>query len=389
MLVGAGLGPEPYDHPDSWSQYLQRHAETLWQCDFASKRKWTISGKIDVYFLVFIHLGSRRIWISPSTENPTGDWTSQQARNFQMHVDDKGLKCERLCRDNDTKYVDQFDAVFKSSGCKVKRITPLSPNLQAHVERVIQTIKHEVLNAFCIVSNRHMDYILRTAMRWYNERRGHSARDNLPPVRISDPTIVTTDTMSKIVCDLELGGHLKSYRRVASQALALILIQQKRFSDSWKCLTIASTGATSLTDSIALGADRIKLWLLLEAESGKLAGPLLEHLVQLVTTQPESLTKDQIATIGFLGEAIGMLDASAEMSCVSKKSLDHSKSMLEQLRSKTATTEFLKSWQIGNVRAVTLTNTLPKVKSIIRPSHFQLIDYQWESTRLSKNLKEL
>ena len=49
----------------------------------------------------------------------------------------------------------------------------MSPNLQAHVEHVIQTIKHEVLNAFCNVSNRHMDYILRTAQDWYNHRRGH------------------------------------------------------------------------------------------------------------------------------------------------------------------------------------------------------------------------
>ena len=215
VLVGAGLGPEPHDHPDTWSEFLKRHAETLWQCDFASKRKWTIAGMIDVYFLVFIHLGSRRIWISPCTDNPTGDWTSQQARNFQMHIDDNELKCGILCRDNDAKYVDNFDAVFNSSGCRVKRITPMSPNLQAHLERVIQTLKHEVLNAFCIVSNRHMDHILRTAMHWYNERRGHSARDHLPPVRNSDPPLLVAFPKGNIVCDSELGGHLKSYRRVA------------------------------------------------------------------------------------------------------------------------------------------------------------------------------
>ena len=148
-------------------------------------------------------------------ESLTGEWTNQQARNFQMHNDDKGLKCEILCRGNDTKYVDNFDAVFKAVDCQVKRITPLSPNLQAHVERVIQTIKHEVLNAFCIVSNRHMDHILRTAQDWYNHRRGHSARDHLPPVRDSDPALLVAIPEGKIVCDLELGGHLKSYRRVA------------------------------------------------------------------------------------------------------------------------------------------------------------------------------
>ncbi len=158
-LVDAGLGPQPGDHPDTWHKFLKRHAETLWQCDFACKKKWTVKGLIDVYFMVFIHLGSRQIWVSPSTENPTGDWTSQQGRNFQMHIDDHDLKCTILMRDRDRKYTDSFDSVFKSSTCEIKLTPARSPNLQAHVERVIQTIKHEVLNAFCIVSNQHLDKI--------------------------------------------------------------------------------------------------------------------------------------------------------------------------------------------------------------------------------------
>jgi hypothetical protein len=52
-------------------------------------------------------------------------------------------------------------------------------------------------------------------MDWYNRRRGHSARDNLPPVRDDDPPILTAFPVGEIVCDSELGGHLKSYRRVA------------------------------------------------------------------------------------------------------------------------------------------------------------------------------
>jgi putative transposase len=62
----------------------------------------------------------------------------------------------------------------------------MSPNLQTHVERVIQTIMHEVLNAFCVVSNAHLDDLLRVSQDWYNHRRGHSARDHLPPVRDSE-----------------------------------------------------------------------------------------------------------------------------------------------------------------------------------------------------------
>ena len=64
VLVDAGLGPEPHDTPDTWSEFLKRHADTMWQCDFACKRKWTIKGMVDLYFLVFIHIGTRRIWES-------------------------------------------------------------------------------------------------------------------------------------------------------------------------------------------------------------------------------------------------------------------------------------------------------------------------------------
>ena len=64
--------------------------------------------------LVFIHIETRRIWVSPGTANPSGQWTTQQARNFQMHLQDERLPCEILQRDQDKKYVDSFDEVFRS-----------------------------------------------------------------------------------------------------------------------------------------------------------------------------------------------------------------------------------------------------------------------------------
>ncbi len=57
-----------------------------WQCDFACKRKWTIKGMVDLYLLVFIHKGTRRIWVSPLTANPTGEWMTQQAGPQLRHV---------------------------------------------------------------------------------------------------------------------------------------------------------------------------------------------------------------------------------------------------------------------------------------------------------------
>lgn len=215
VLLDAGLLPEPNDHRDTWSEFLRRHAATLWQCDFSSKRMWTIKGMVDLYFLVFIHVESRRIWVSSCTANPTGDWTTQQARNFDMFIQEEHLPCTIVQRDRDSKYVKAFDDVFTGSGRTVKLTPARSPNLQAFVERVIQTLKHEVLNGFCVVSERHLHHILRVGADWYNRRRGHTGRHHLPPIRDGDQPPTVELCKQKLVCHTELGGHLKSYRPAA------------------------------------------------------------------------------------------------------------------------------------------------------------------------------
>jgi putative transposase len=87
----AGLGPERHDHPDTGSDYLKRRAPSLWQFDFACKKKWTVRGLVDVHFLVFIHLESRRIWLSPYTENSTGHWIAKQAHNLAIYIEEEKL----------------------------------------------------------------------------------------------------------------------------------------------------------------------------------------------------------------------------------------------------------------------------------------------------------
>ena len=70
-----------------------------------------------------------------------------------------GLTPEYVMRDNDAKYTAQYIEVLKSSAAIVKRNTPLSPNLRAHVGRFIQTLKFECLNRFIIVAEKHFDYV--------------------------------------------------------------------------------------------------------------------------------------------------------------------------------------------------------------------------------------
>ncbi len=98
----------------------------------------------------------------------------------------------------------------------MKRNTPLSPNLRAHGERFIQTLKFKCLNKFVIVAEKHLDHICRVWSRHYNEERPHSSRDHLPPDFIAPPEEATCIRVDDIVCTSKLGGVINTCSRRAA-----------------------------------------------------------------------------------------------------------------------------------------------------------------------------
>jgi len=216
ILKENDLDPSPERKRGTWDEFLRTHAETLWQCDFVSKPMWTPKGLVDLYLLVFLHVSSRRVWISPCTSAPDSAWVSQQARNFLQHADDVVLPAKIILRDNDTKFTQQFDEVLRGGGATIKRNTPLSPNLRAHVERCIQTMKVELLDKFVIVAERHLNYVCQVWSRHYNDERPHSARSHLPPGWDEPAQPTGTIRPGDVVCESRLGGLINSYSRRAA-----------------------------------------------------------------------------------------------------------------------------------------------------------------------------
>ena len=78
--------------------------------------------------------------------------------------------------------------------------------------RCLKTVAEDV---FCMVSNSHLDYLLNVTQGWYNHRKGHSARDHLPPIRESNSPPTIDFSKQKLAYVEELGGHQKSYRDAA------------------------------------------------------------------------------------------------------------------------------------------------------------------------------
>ena len=86
ILKAHGFDPGPQRGVGTWDEFLKLHAATLWQSDFFSKKILTIKGFRDAFVLVFLHVETRRVFVTPATQHPNQAWMEQQAQAFVEHV---------------------------------------------------------------------------------------------------------------------------------------------------------------------------------------------------------------------------------------------------------------------------------------------------------------
>jgi putative transposase len=67
ILKENSINPGPQPDEGTWGDLLKIYADTLWQCDFVAKPMWTMKGLVDLSFVVFLHLGTRRCWNNDHT----------------------------------------------------------------------------------------------------------------------------------------------------------------------------------------------------------------------------------------------------------------------------------------------------------------------------------
>lgn len=116
----------------------------------------------------------------------------QQARNLAA---DLGLRMESLrflLRDRDGKYGQCFDAVFEAEEMQILKSAPQAPRMNAHCERVIGTIRREVLDHVLIVNEAHARQVLATYQWHYNEHRPIGPATNYLRAPTSSPSPYTS-----------------------------------------------------------------------------------------------------------------------------------------------------------------------------------------------------
>ena len=127
--------PDRTSRPDyqPWNVFLELHLNTMVACDFFCKSIWTPLGKQSGYVLVFMHLGTRKVWTSSATYQPDEIWIKQQARNFTMRVEDHCLDARFCLHDRDTKFTKGFDGLRASAGIRAIKTPVLAPNVDPNL----------------------------------------------------------------------------------------------------------------------------------------------------------------------------------------------------------------------------------------------------------------
>jgi putative transposase len=178
--------------------------------------------------LAFLHVGTRRAFVTPTTSNPTEARVREQTQAYLQHAKANKLPIKMLFHDRDSKFTETVDADLAHRNIEVRKAVFRAPNTNASLERCIQTIQHECLDHFMIVGQRHFNHLVAEWVEHYHTERPHQAKDNellnAPKKRGRPKTKRLTSEdeivpLTEVRCKQRLGGLLKHYYRKAASRL--------------------------------------------------------------------------------------------------------------------------------------------------------------------------
>jgi hypothetical protein len=199
---------KPREPSTTWLPFLRNHLDVSWAIDFFTVT--TINFATVYVFLVFEH-GRRRVVHLATTRNTTMEWVIQQLRNAMPF----GEQLRYLFRDNDGIYGHGVALFLESWGIDEVRTAPQSPWQSPYVERFIGTLRRELLNHVIVLSEAHLERLLREFIEeYYHVARPHQGLGGDTPTPTESPPEI--DGPTRLVAIPVLGGLHHRYVRAAA-----------------------------------------------------------------------------------------------------------------------------------------------------------------------------
>jgi putative transposase len=213
ILQRHGLEPAPErERKTTWKQFLSQHWELIVAADFFTVEVWTRRGLQRVVVLFFIELSSRRVEVAGIASAANGLWMEQIGRNLTDA--ETGILAGKtyLIHDRDPLFTAGFISLLAASGVESVKLPPRSPNLNAHAERFVRSIKESCLERLIFFGEGALHKAIHEYVAHYHAERNHQGLGN----RIISPKEGYLNATGPIQKQERLGGMLNYYYRAAA-----------------------------------------------------------------------------------------------------------------------------------------------------------------------------
>jgi transposase InsO family protein len=213
ILKQHGIEPSPERiRKTTWKEFLTQQWELIVAADFFTVEVWTRRGLQRFLVLFFIDLSTRRVEIAGVSSTANGLWMTQIARNLTDNVDGLLTGKRYLIHDRDPLFTAEFLHMIADSGVKSVKMPPRSPNLNAHAERFVRTIKESCLERMILFGENSLRKAIAEFLTHYHFERNHQGLGN----RLIVPLPTELNMTGTLQRRQRLGGMLNYYYRRAA-----------------------------------------------------------------------------------------------------------------------------------------------------------------------------
>ena len=210
ILRASGIDPGRRQTGLAWSHFQRSQAGAILACDFFTV---DLLDGTQAYVLAVIEHATRRIRILGITLHPTGEWTTQQARNLLMDLDEQAHRVKFMICDRGSNFTAAFDAVLADAGIRTMLCNIQTPRMNAITERWIGGCRRELLDRTLIWNQAHLRQILRQCETHPNQHWPHHSLHGAAPLKPL-PETVNLDHY-RVRRQAQVGGMINEYRLVA------------------------------------------------------------------------------------------------------------------------------------------------------------------------------